>query len=114
MHREGMNEDNATAEDFLCDFCHNHWADNRPMVEGHRGSLICGPCLTVAYREVVLGNGGEALAEREVCTLCLAPTSDPVWVSPAFAQAKACRKCLKQSAGVLQKDVDSGWMKPAE
>lgn len=114
MHREGMDEDNAQAEDFLCDFCHNHWAADRPMVEGHRGSLICGRCLTVAYREVVLAQGGVALAEREVCTLCLAPTSEPVWVSPAFAMAKACRKCLKQSAGVLQKDPESGWKKPTE
>lgn len=112
MHREGMDEDNARAEDFLCDFCRNHWAADRPMVEGHRGSLICGACLTVGYREVVLGDGGVGLQERAVCTLCLAPTSEPVWVSPAYPEAKACRKCLKQSAGVMQKDVESGWKKP--
>jgi len=112
MHREGMDEANAQPEDFLCDFCHNHWAEDRPMVEGHRGSLICAHCLTTAYQQVVNANAGTMLAEREVCLLCLAPTSEPVWASDAYPQSKACRKCIKQSAGVLQKDPTSNWTKP--
>jgi hypothetical protein len=112
-----MDEDNAQPEDFICDFCRNSWAEDRAMVEGHKGSLICASCLTVAFREVALptGGGGVPLAERGTCTLCLAPTSEPVWVSPAYPEASACRKCVKQSAAILEKDQKgepNGWKRP--
>ena len=98
---------------FKCDFCHGPWAEDRPMVEGHRGSLICSRCLTIAYETVATGNGGETLPEATLCTLCLAPMGGPAWRSPAYPDAWICKRCIKQSAGVLTKDKESGWSKPA-
>ena len=54
MQRPGINPENAEMSDFLCDFCRQEWTTAIPMVEGHRGSLICGSCLTIAYTEVFL------------------------------------------------------------
>lgn len=56
MHRDGTPE---RMEDILCDFCGSSWTDDRPMVEGHRGSCICGRCLSVAYAEVVVAGVGD-------------------------------------------------------
>lgn len=99
-----------TAEDFLCDFCLRHWADDRPMVEGHRGSLLCGPCLTVAYTQVVFLGQGVKVIDR-VCTLCLSQKDGPHWISPATS-APACADCLEQAAKRLERDRDSGWNRP--
>ena len=62
MHRPGSDPLDMRAEDFLCDFCGEHWSEERPMVEGHHGSLACGPCLTAAFRATWLAAG--AVAER--------------------------------------------------
>ena len=35
------------------------------MVEGHQGSLICGPCLTLAYKALVLKQGDVVEATEE-------------------------------------------------
>jgi len=113
MHREGADPVNMTAEDFLCDFCGQHWREDRPFVEGHRGSCICGPCLTVAYAELVLHKTGEEPGEGEACTLCLRPEpGEPAWRSPVRDEALACRTCVKRSAGVLHKDAETDWRKP--
>jgi ClpX C4-type zinc finger len=101
-------------EFFKCDFCRQAWAEDRPMVEGHRGSLVCGPCLALAYRLVHLNNGGETVAEDVVCTLCLQHHDAPHWRSPVHESSVACKRCIKQSARVLQKDVESGWKIPTE
>ena len=111
MRREGTNEDNLLPEDFLCDFCGNHWAEDRPMVEGHRGSLICGRCLTVAFAEVVNLGGGETVPEIITCLLCLQHQETPHWKGPR-ENTWACTKCIRQSAAILQKDKESGWKKP--
>ncbi|HLO41980.1 MAG TPA: hypothetical protein VK176_13220 [Phycisphaerales bacterium] len=97
---------------FKCDFCLKPWAEDRPMVEGHRGSLICGPCLTVAYAEVVLHQMSTQPPEGAVCTLCLEPRKDPHWRSPVRPDAHACLRCIKQSARVFEKDPESGWKRP--
>ncbi len=101
-------------EFFKCDFCHQAWAEDRPMVEGHRGSLICGPCLTIAYRLVHLQESGIRTQPEQVCTLCQQHHDTLHWQSPAFDEAVACARCIKQSSRVLQKDVESGWKIPAE
>lgn len=97
---------------FKCDFCHAPWTDERPMVEGHKGSLICGNCLTVAFRAVGLEGGGEAAREGESCILCVEHKDEPYWRSPIFDEVVACRTCVKRSAGVLHKDADVLWSKP--
>ncbi len=110
MRRPGCDEDNLQMSDVMCDFCGNEWTLERPMVEGHHGSCICGPCLTVAYTELVVAQGGDAPAGYK-CTLCLEHRDDPGWASPA-REAWACRRCVKQSAGVMGKDKESGWSRP--
>jgi len=84
------------------------------MVEGHQGSLICVKCLTLAYRELVLEAAGEAPGEGETCALCLEHREDPAWRSPVREEAHACRRCVKQSAGILHKDPDTEWTKPVK
>ena len=34
---------------FRCDFCRSGWDERLAIVEWHRGSIICGRCLSVAY-----------------------------------------------------------------
>lgn len=100
---------------FLCDFCHQPWDDDRPMVEGHRGSLICANCLSIAYTEMVHLKLGSPVESDTPCLLCLEHgRDDPHWRSPVVEDAIACKRCLKQSAGVLQKDPDYNWQKPRD
>lgn len=122
MHRPGCNPDDLRMSDVLCDFCHREWTDQRPMVEGHRGSCICGACLEVAYtqlmapREELAGEQTAApppsTALRRTCVLCLEEHPPPFWESPLNPEALACRRCVRQSAAVLQKDPDSHWRRP--
>jgi hypothetical protein len=120
MRRPGTDPMDVRMEDVLCDFCHQPWSDERPMVEGHQGACICGKCLTIAYREVALDNAGSAPADFK-CIMCLEGPEDrralerPVesgWQSPMYLEASICRRCIKQSAGVLHKDPDIEWRKP--
>ncbi len=113
MHRSGADEDNMTPEDFLCDFCGSCWREDRPMVEGHRGSLICGPCLAMSFRELWLAPGGEELPEHAVCTLCLSHNGDPVWRSPVTETATVCKRCSKHSVVMLERDPELGWKRPS-
>ncbi len=109
MHRPGCDPANMTPEDFLCDFCGQHWREDRPFVEGHRGACICGNCLTLAYHADPVEFDEPGLC----CTMCRRPiTGEPCWRSPAREVAVICRKCIKQSAGVLHKDPDVPWRKP--
>jgi hypothetical protein len=120
MRKPGTDDNNVQMSDVLCDFCRREWTEDLPMVEGHRGSCICGRCLTVAYTEVILNRIGSA-GETYTCAMCLESERDraainrggePGWRSPLHEEAAICTRCIKQSAGVLQKDPDSGWRKP--
>lgn len=82
------------------------------MVEGHQGSLVCGPCLTIAYAELVLHHAGTRPPPGVACRLCLEEREGLHWQSPMHDDAFACLRCVKQSAGVLTKDPDAGWRKP--
>jgi hypothetical protein len=110
MRREGCDEENLKPEDFLCDFCGNQWTAERQMVEGHRGSLICALCLTEAYAKVIRRGEGTAVPEMVVCTLCMAHRDEPHW--QGAAGPVVCRRCIEQSARILEKDQDSGWKRP--
>lgn len=102
------------SEFFKCDFCRRAWAEDRPMVEGHQGSLICSGCLTAAFVEVINSKGGVARSDdHEKCTMCLETRDDPHWRSPMFETALICRRCIRQSAQAMSKDPDSNWKRPA-
>lgn len=108
-----MHDPSAQGNDFFkCDFCLNPWAEDRPMVEGHRGSLICARCLTLAYTQVVASESGEKAPEPVTCALCLEHRSQAHWQSPARPEAWACERCIRQSAQMLEKDEESGWKRP--
>jgi len=115
------------AQDFVCDFCGQHWAQDRPMVEGHRGSLICGRCLSMACRQVLVDNAGVVVPEHVACTMCLLNKRGDYWQSGTVVTAKPedgavdvepgpgaciCRWCIERSAGMLEKDPESGWKRP--
>jgi hypothetical protein len=115
MHKPGTDPDNVQMSDVLCDFCGVEWTEDRPMVEGHQGSVICGDCLTAAYRGLV-GNGGES--ERKAaetsgvrCTMCLERRDEPMWRNSTH-EASICLRCAKRSSGLLHKDPDWDWRKP--
>lgn len=111
MHRPGSDPSDMRAEDFLCDFCGHHWAEDRPMIEGHRGSLVCGACLSVAYAAVVGSQAGER-SLGGACTMCLETRPEPHWTSPLQAQASICRRCIELAARQLARDRSSGWRVP--
>jgi hypothetical protein len=106
--------------DVLCDFCHRAWTADMPIVEGHRGAMICGTCLSIAYRQIVCD--AEAGAGREFyCRMCREEQRDREalnrggehgWASPVDPEAVICRRCIKLGAGVLHKDPDYDWRKP--
>ena len=110
MQREGADPNNMRVEDFVCDFSGRAWDGAFPLVEGHRGSLISGDSLTVAYREVVLEGRGSARAGYE-CRMCLEERDEPGWESPVTG-ASICARCIGQAAGRLHKDPDWEWRKP--
>jgi hypothetical protein len=112
-------------EDFICDFCGSTWKPDRPMVEGHRGSLVCGVCLASAYRQVVTQNAGVTVPEHVACTLCLMNKTGDYWQSAVRVELRegevhidaepgnaACKWCIEKSAGMLEKDGESGWKRP--
>ena len=89
------------------------------MVEGHQGSCICGDCLADAYRVLVMVESAVPETPSK-CILCLELRSEPSWHAPADTatarvdgvQPSACRRCVRQSAAVLQKVSEFGWRKP--
>lgn len=95
-----------------CDFCGRR-TDDQVTVEGHRGSLICLSCLSVAYAEVVGAGMASPVPPGQMCTMCLEERAQPHWSSPALDGKHICLRCIKQSATVLEKDPELGWKRPA-
>ena len=110
MHRDGTDPENVQLEDILCDFCSEAaWAAGSPCIEGHRGSVICGKCLSVAFVSIVTCKVEEQEAE---CVMCLEKRATPMWKG-LRDEALICRRCVKQSAGVLQNSPAYDWSKPS-
>jgi len=87
------------------------------MIEGHRGHLICGKCLAVAYQQIVLDEAPPIprLADEPdeiVCTMCLERREQPAWRNEAFPESVVCLRCLKQGATTLEKDKETAWRRP--
>lgn len=100
-------------EFFKCDFCRRPWREDRPMVEGHQGSLVCGDCLTTAFTEIVLAKAQAVVrTQHEKCRMCLEQRQEPHWRSPLHDDAVICRRCIRQSAQAMSKDPESGWKRP--
>lgn len=108
-----MHDKAAEGNDFFrCDFCHCGWSEERPMVEGHKGSLICAECLALAYAEVVRLDAGIPHDSVDNCTLCLSHKEEPHWRSPMHGEAVACRWCIEHAAKALEKDPGARWERP--
>ena len=113
MHREGINPENVEPEDILCDFCGKpSWASGEPCVEGHQGSIVCGTCLTKAFEELIVAKVEKEAATK--CRMCLEDRDDPFWLGSIEPIAPICKRCVKQSAGVLTKSKHWDWSKPKE
>lgn len=115
MFRPGCDENNVQLTDVLCDFCGQAWREDLPVVEGHRGAVICGDCLSHAYRALILNKSGTA--GEAMCVLCRETRKEPMWAGRfpgAEGLAHVCTRCTRQSAAVLAKDKDYGWKKPEE
>lgn len=95
MRRDGCDENNLQPTDFLCDYCGSTWSDDRPMVEGHRGSLVCARCLSLSFD--LLWNKAprwdgkspppptppdQTMPPGALCRMCLEHRDEPCWQSP--------------------------------
>ena len=98
-------------EIFRCDFCASPWAEDRPMIEGHRGSLICGQCLRTAFTVLAIQRQGREPGGW-TCTMCIEERTQPGWQSPLRPEATVCLRCVKQSATQMEKDPDTAWSRP--
>lgn len=88
-----------------CDYCGTDWDEVRPMIEGHRGSVLCLNCLKVALADL------QPAAEAFTCNLCQREriaAGTLQWTSPAQG-VHACESCVKQAAGTFSKDPDVDW-----
>jgi len=98
-----------------CDFCGVDWdaydqTMSRPMVEGHRGSVICLECLKRALKEMREPAAGDEYS----CVMCLREgLTEARWFHPSptpgaglNAGAVVCRACIRQAAGRFGKDPE--------
>jgi len=102
----------GTPQFFVCDFCRKSWSDDNPMVEGHRGSLICANCLTVACTVINAYEESPGDESKVDCVMCLEARPGAHWRSPMYEEAVICKRCARQSATTLEKDPDYEWTKP--
>ena len=127
MRKEGCDEENLQPTDFLCDYCGNTWSDDRPMVEGHRGSLVCAKCLSLAYGLLWLSApkwdgkappppppADQTMPEGALCRMCLEHREEPCWQSPMEESAWLCKRCAKQSVVMLERDPELKYERPGK
>lgn len=100
-------------EDVLCDFCLISWTADKPFMEGHHGSHICGACLSDAFRTTVLFAGDPPYTDMPAipCTMCIEDRTEPCFDS-AKRKAHICRRCVKMAAVTLERDAELGWKRP--
>ncbi len=113
MFRTGTDTNDVKMEDVLCDFCLAPWIDTLPFMEGHQGSHICGPCVTLAWRATVIFASEPPYTDIPACscTMCLEQRIEPAFDS-SKREAHICRRCVKMAAVMLERDVDNAWQRP--
>ena len=97
-----------------CDFCGTDWDQVRPMIEGHRGSVICLDCVKQAIADE------SAPPSQYSCTMCIRdqlPTKLKQWEPNPRPQAAnptaiICHDCLQQASQAFHRDNDVPWSKP--
>ncbi len=109
-----MHDTDADGNDyFKCDFCMQAWSEDRPMVEGHKGSLICGSCLSLAYRMSVLSDPPSGpMGDLGSCVMCLQHKDRAAWESPMTQGTWICEECARNAAKMLEKDKEVTWSRP--
>lgn len=95
-----------------CDFCGTDWDQVAPMIEGHRGSILCLTCLGRAIDEAT------EPAEPFTCTLCTQQRQaemkmyrNPAPPTEANEQAALCWDCAQQADRAFAKDPDTEWQR---
>jgi hypothetical protein len=92
-----------------CDYCGTDWDEQLPMIEGHRGSVLCLECLKCA-----LDNARPA-DDTIDCALCLSasPAGTKHWRHPdpkpsdgLNPDAILCWDCIRLAAKGYHKDPD--------
>ncbi len=88
-----------------CDYCGTDWDEIKPMIEGHRGSVLCLNCLKIALADL------RPADEEFFCNLCVREkiaVGTLRWTSLATG-VHACQSCIHQAAGTFSKDPDVDW-----
>src|SRR3954468_3714691 len=89
-----------------CDFCRTDWDGVSPVIEGHRGAIICLECLKLALENLHSGNS------TYKCILCLREPLPPSLARFEHANSPAtyaCEGCIHQTADVFDRDPDIDW-----
>jgi len=93
-----------------CDFCGRQWDEHYPMIEGHRGSIICLDCLKVAL------DAAQPAETPFFCTMAQReyPAGTKVWFPPQAApgvennpEAAIGWECIRMAAKGFHKDPDT-------
>jgi hypothetical protein len=97
---------------FLCDFCGTFWDEVIPMIEGHKGSIVCLDCLARAAEQAAPAD------QPFTCTMCLRPQEPgtkryrprpedrSIDANPA---ASMCWDCIEQADRAFDRDPDIPW-----
>ncbi len=93
-----------------CDFTGIDWDEHIPMIEGHRGSVICLGALELAI------DGAAEATEAVECTMCRRKKQPPekTWRHPnppenADPHAAICWDCIQQADRSFARDPDTDW-----
>ena len=111
MFKDGANPEEIEMSDVLCDYCHGHWREEIPMIEGHQGSCICGKCLKMAWSQVVVNRMNDS-DDEWTCRMCLEKRDEPCYQSPVQSDAFICRRCIRMGAHALRTENAEGWDPP--
>lgn len=94
--------------ELACDFCGVTWDQVKPMIEGHRGSILCLECLAKAIEQA------EESKEAFTCTMCRVEREEgmKVWRGeqlPGVQLPGVCWDCVQQADRAFGKDADVDW-----